>query len=360
LPHGGRDSAPTYLLLRAATSIDYDLLRTDLLPQLRRARATTTTLDVMTQSHGLVRVLLTTYNSGAYLAPLLDSVLGQNYEPLQLVVRDDGSQDATPQILADYATRFAERMIFQPGPNLGPAGSMFTIIREYARGCDWLSFADHDDVWYPGKIARAIETLSQRGPMPAMYTGRLRITDADLVPRGLSAAPVRPMCFRNALVENVAAGCTMVMNAAARDLLALSRDMTGVKWPDWWFYLVVSAFGDVVYDSEPQLDYRRHANNSVGSPDGWRRWREAWRLVSSGALVSQLVGQAMALRRNYGERLPPDSRRVLDAFLARPTSLSGRIRHALLLDVYRQRLLDGLVLRTALALSADPSTYAFG
>src|SRR5687768_2801150 len=103
----------------------------------------------MTHVSGLVRVLLTTYNSGSYLAPLLDSVLGQDYEPLQLVVRDDGSKDATPQVLADYAERFGERMIFQPGHNLGPAGSMFTIIREHAGGCDWLSFADHDDVWYP-------------------------------------------------------------------------------------------------------------------------------------------------------------------------------------------------------------------
>jgi glycosyltransferase involved in cell wall biosynthesis len=294
---------------------------------------------------------LTTYNSGPYLVPLLDSVLGQDYEPLQLVVRDDGSKDSTPHVLADYAQRFGERMLFEPGPNLGPAGSMFTIIREHATECDWLSFADHDDVWYPGKLSRAIATLSQRGPSPAMYTGRLRITDADLVPRELSVAPGRPMCFRNALVENVAAGCTMVMNSAARDLLVQTRDITGVKWPDWWFYLVVSAFGDVVYDMEPQLDYRRHANNSVGSPAGWRRLREAWGQLSSGTLVAQLVRQAQALRRNYGERLPADSRRVLDAFLDRPATVPGRIRQALSIDVYRQRIPDELVLRTALALS---------
>jgi glycosyltransferase involved in cell wall biosynthesis len=304
----------------------------------------------MMSTHGLVRVLLTTYNSGPYLAPLLDSVLGQDYHPLQLVVRDDGSTDETPRILAEYGARFGERMIFQPGHNLGPAGSMFTIIREYARDCDWLSFADHDDVWYPGKITRAIETLRRRAPTPVMYTGRLRITDADLAPRELSVAPTRPMRFRNALVENVAAGCTMVMNAAARDLLLETRDITGVKWPDWWFYLVASAFGDVIYDMEPQIDYRRHANNAVGSPAGWRRLREAWHLLSSGTLVTQLAGQAQALKRNYDDHLPPDSRRVLDEFLARPVTLPGRIRHALSLDVYRQRITDEVVLRAAFAL----------
>ena len=300
---------------------------------------------------GLVRVLLSTYNSGAFLRPLLDSVLAQTYTPLELWVRDDGSSDGTPDILTEYASRFPGRMRVDAGTNVGMVRSYFTLIRDAGREAEFTAFADHDDVWHTDKISRAVAMLRAHGGSgPLMYTGRLHIVNDTLGHVGYSDLPSRPMTFRNALVESVAAGCTMVMNPSARDLVVGTEDVSRIHWPDAWFYLVVSAFGTVLYDEHARVEYRRHGANAVGSPSRWSLgWlREGWRQLRDGRLDERLVDQASTLRDRFGERLPADQRVILDAFLAPAGSLSRRVRHALSCPVYRQRSVDGLFVRLLL------------
>jgi glycosyltransferase involved in cell wall biosynthesis len=301
---------------------------------------------------GLVRVLLSTYNSARFIRPLLDSVLAQTYAPLELWVRDDGSKDETPAILADYALRFPGRIHVDAASNVGMVRSYFTLIREAGREAEFTAFADHDDVWHADKIERAVAMLrAHGGSAPLMYTGRLHIVDDQGRHLADSLLPTRPLTLRNALVENVAAACTMVMNPAARDLLLDQRELDGVIYPDWWFYLLVSATGTVLYDPHMAVEYRRHGGNAVGSPTGWRRVVEGWRLVARGRLVQQLHAQARGLDREFGARLSEHARATLAEFLDRPTSRLGRLRHASTCCVYRQRAIDGAVVRTLLLVS---------
>lgn len=300
---------------------------------------------------GLVRVLLSTYDSASFLRPLLDSVLAQTYAPLELWVRDDGSRDETPAILADYARRFPGRIRVDAAANVGMVRSYFTLLSEAGRDAEFTAFADHDDVWHADKIERAVAMLRAHGGSgPLMYTGRLHIVDEALRHIGYSNVPARPMSFRNALVENVAAGCTMVMNPAARDLVQETSDLARIWWPDWWFYLLISAFGTVLYDEHAAVEYRRHGANAVGSPSRWSpRWlRESWRQLREGRLDARLVDQASTLRDRFGPRLPVGQHAILDAFLAPPGSPVRRLSRALTCPVYRQRLVDGVFVRLLL------------
>lgn len=307
---------------------------------------------------GLVRVILSTYNSEKFIRPLVDSVLGQSHAPLELWVRDDGSRDGTPAILTEYARRHPDRMRVVLEPNVGMVKSYFSVIQAAGREAEFTAFCDHDDVWHPEKIARALEMLrSHDGTAPLMYTGRLHIVDDQLAHLGWSNVPGRPMSFSNALVENVAAACTMVMNPAARDLL-LDRELaTDMLYPDWWFYLLVSAFGTVLYDPAAYVEYRRHGGNAVGSPSIWsiERLRQAWGLIHRGRFAGRLVAQAAAFRRVYGNKLPPVRRALLDEFIDRPASLLGRARVAACCGVYRQRALDGAIVRFLLLTADVPS-----
>jgi len=129
---------------------------------------------------GLVRVLLSTYNSARFIRPMLDSVLAQTHAPLELWVRDDGSKDETPAILADYARRFPDRLRVDAAPNVGMVRSYFTLIRDAGHDAEFTAFADHDDVWHADKIERAVAMLRAHGGAgPLMYTGRLHIVEPN-------------------------------------------------------------------------------------------------------------------------------------------------------------------------------------
>ena len=306
---------------------------------------------------GLARVLLSTYNSERFIRPLLDSVLGQTHQPLELWVRDDGSRDSTPAILAEYAARHPERMRVSIEANVGMVPSYFKLLHWAGEEAEFTALCGHDDVWHPEKVARAVEMMRAHGsPGPILYTGRLHIVDETGQHLGYSRVPGRGLSFRNALVESVGAGCTMVLNAPARDLVLECRDASRILWEDWWLYLVVSAFGTVLYDTTPFIDYRRHGGNAVGSPGAWslERFRQAWRLIVRQGFRHRLVHQATMLRELYGSRMPEERRRALDEFLDRPRSLLGRVRHAATCDIQRQRAIDGLVIRLLL-LGAGPS-----
>jgi glycosyltransferase involved in cell wall biosynthesis len=309
-------------------------------------------------TNGLVRVLLSTYNSAAFIRPMLDSVLAQTYAPLELWVRDDGSKDETPAILAEYARRYPGRLRVDAAPNVGMVRSYFTLIRDAGRDAEFTAFADHDDVWHADKIERAVAMLRAHGGAgPLMYTGRLHIVDDALAHLGYSNPPSRPMTFRNALVESVAAGCTMVLNPAARELVLETADISRIWWPDAWFYLLVSAFGTVLYDQHASVEYRRHTANAVGSPSRWSpRWiRNAWRQLRDGRLDARFVDQASTLRDHFGARLPASERVILDTFLAPPGSLTRRLWRALTCPVYRQRPVDGLFVRLLILTRSAPS-----
>lgn len=214
-------------------------------------------------TNAVVVVLLSTYNGEHYLQEQLDSLLQQTFPNIQLVVRDDGSTDNTLEILKQYTAQHP-RITLLEGTNIGVVKSFTALLKH----CPTLpqvyyAFCDQDDVWHPDKLAIAVKHLATTPtPDTALYCSRFTITNQHKQPIGLSAIP-RFVGFENALVENVAQGCTQVFGETIRQLL-LKANPEHMMMHDWWTYLVASAFGTVVYDPQPTIDYRQHARNTVG------------------------------------------------------------------------------------------------
>jgi glycosyltransferase involved in cell wall biosynthesis len=287
-----------------------------------------------------VQVLLSTYNGVEFLRPLLRSLDEQTHPRLELLVRDDGSTDGTTELLREHAGPVPLEL--RAGAHVGLPATYFELLRESRADADLFAFCDQDDVWLPGKVARAVEALGETDPaVPAMYCGRTQYVDRELRPMGLSDLPLRPLTFQHALMQNVATGCTIVMNRAARDLLAESTP-DGVFMHDAWAYLVIAAFGSVVYDPVPMVLYRQHGNNTIGRPRGWLD--RLVRLVRHGWTWPHLL-QAAQFERVYGARLQGDDRRALDRLLLSRTSFRHRVRYALSLDSHRRRVRDDLAFR---------------
>jgi glycosyltransferase involved in cell wall biosynthesis len=93
----------------------------------------------------LVTAFMPVWNAEEFLAPALDSLLAQDYEPYEIVVCDDGSTDATAEILASYDTVRVVRQAHR-----GRAAACNAAVRA-SRG-EFLTAFDGDDLWPANRL----------------------------------------------------------------------------------------------------------------------------------------------------------------------------------------------------------------
>ncbi len=221
-----------------------------------------------------VTVVLAVFNGATFLESQLVSLLDQVDVRWRLLWRDDGSADNSVAIIESFlrGAGIASERLHHPAHQLGVAGSYHALVRQ-APPDHCIAFCDQDDVWLPHKLARAQAALHLvPADVPALYCARQLLVDADLRPLGASMrlrpAPQFPM----ALAQNIATGCTVMLNPAAAALLRAAPPPAGTLH-DWWSYLLVSgAQGRIIVDPEPVVLYRQHGRNVVGAPHtAWRR-----------------------------------------------------------------------------------------
>jgi glycosyltransferase involved in cell wall biosynthesis len=298
----------------------------------------------------MVQILLSTYNGEKYLRPLLDSVLAQDFPGIEVLVRDDGSCDNTMAILQEYAAA-RPAMTIIPGEHIGIAKSFFHLLERSSPKALYLALCDQDDVWQKDKVSVAVEWLQRGSPeIPALYSSRVTITDEHLRVVRVSDMPRKGLSFRNALVESVVWGCTSVINQAARHLLL--RGFPRHAWVhDGWIYLVLSAFGAVLFDAEARMLHRRHKTNASLIPlTSGRRWSVQLNQFLAVGGQRRVFKQAEEFKRIYGTALSTEHTRTLDRFLACQKNVWHRLHYALSGDVYHQSRLGHAMLRALIAM----------
>lgn len=278
------------------------------------------------------------------------SLLRQDYPDVDILIRDDGSEDGTLDILGRYSS--FDNVSVCKGRNFGVPRSFFELIQIASPSADYYAFCDQDDIWEKDKISRAIGSLASfPQAIPSLYCSRCLLVDEDLNIIGRSPIPKRGPSFENALVQNIASGCTVVINKAARQLLM--REIPRIsRMHDWWMYLVIAAFGKVIYDPEPRILYRQHSSNVIGTGStAIAIWTTRIRRFLKSSRVPLITEQASEFRRIYGSLLPEEKKAVLDRFLDERKLLTGRVRYAFSCEVYRQSMSDDMALRLLIMLN---------
>ena len=275
-----------------------------------------------------VQVLLSCWNGAHYLGEQLASLQAQSYaDRLTILIRDDGSTDATLDIARDYAARDSRIRLIE-GPNVGVVRSFGILQQEADAGAQLFCFCDQDDLWLPDKIRIGVQTLGRaaNSVQPTLYASRSMVTDQTLQYLAPTADYLRPPSFRNAMIQNIAPGHTMMAN---RPLLEASRDSynDAIIMHDHWWYLIASGLGRVHFDHDWHALYRSHPNNVIGYEVGpiARIQARAKRLVTLDR--SRYTAQDLAFRKAFAERLRPDDRWALEGFLDDQTSLGSRARY---------------------------------
>lgn len=293
-----------------------------------------------------VQILLSTYNGENFLKEQLDSLLKQDYSNIGISIRDDGSSDNTFSILKLYEHNQKIDNITS-GRNVGVVESFLKLLKNSDSESDYYAFCDQDDVWLNFKISRAIEKLSELEETVAnMYCSQKTIVDEKLnkVGKNNGFNKVLPS-FENALVENIATGCTIVINKTTRDLLVKHLPKK-IIMHDWWIYIVTSAFGNVIYDSKSYILYRQHQSNVVGvSTSSISKWKKRIKRFKNNKSKELLKAQVCEISNIYLKELSLDKKKILEGFINIPSNFLARVNYVYKSPVYRQNWLDNLALK---------------
>jgi glycosyltransferase involved in cell wall biosynthesis len=296
-----------------------------------------------------VAILLCTFNGARFLQAQLSSFSSQSFTNWRLFVSDDGSTDDTLAIIAQYKDRLGKAPVaIRNGPQEGFVRNFLSLACDPSIPSDYFAYADQDDIWEPEKLSRAIAWLERRPPhIPAMYCSRARLIDEQDRTCGWSPLFQRPPSFRNALVQSIAGGNTIVFNQATRALLMACSSSARVPSHDWWTYLLTTAAGgEVFYDPVSLVRYRVHRENVVGSNVGLLKRLRRLLALARGRLEHWTDLNIAALEQ-FRPHMTSENRVLFDLFReSRKRGFIGRQIGFLNSGVYRQTWLDnfGLIL----------------
>ena len=300
----------------------------------------------------VVVIVLSTFNGERFLWEQLNSLYCQTYGNIEIIVRDDGSKDGTCEILKRFSReRNNMNVLFER--NIGVVSSFLRLLDLVPPSAQYVALCDQDDVWREDKIEIAISFFRTVEPTtPAMYCGALEVVDENLNRIGAIKKAIREPSLENALVQNVATGCTTVINKSALRLVTGKKvAINKIQMHDWWLYQIISAFGLILFDDIPKIRYRQHSRNVIGSSSGIELWvkrikRHLWDHDRS------IRCQAKELLRVYGPDMSEPNYKLVSEFLERTQvdSFGKRISYAIRTPVYRQSFLDNIVLRALIIL----------
>ncbi len=297
-----------------------------------------------------VAVLLGTKDGAAFIAEQLESLLAQSHPHIDLWVSDDGSTDGTTDLIRAWQARWHKgRLTLMEGPRRGFAANFRSMIVDPRIDADCYAFCDQDDVWEPDRLESAlrwIETLDAATPL--LFCSRTATISETGTAEGHSPLFGQPPSFRNALVQSIAGGNTMMINRTARDLLAKASARTEFVSHDWWAYLIVTAAGGIVrYDPRPLVRYRQHAANLVGANVSWKARLSRLARLSRGEFAGWTDTNLGGLAVNR-DILTKDAAACLGLFIrARRGNVVRRLRLLRRSGVYRQTFLGTLGLYLA-------------
>lgn len=268
-----------------------------------------------------IAIILSTFNGEKYLQEQLDSILSQTYSNYIVVVRDDGSEDSTLELLAKFSQEHPGKfkLLSSVDSNQGASRSFSSLMeyvlhnkQELGISSAYMMFADQDDVWVENKLERELELMWEleltTDELPILIHSDLKVVSSDrkeIAPsfiryQGLNE---NKNGFGQQLISNLVTGCTMLINEPlAKKACPIPA---GAIMHDWWCALVASAFGKTGFVSEQLVEYRQHEDNTLGARAHVRTSLMSKQLVSkllnppATSLLAEVAEQAELFRGQY-------------------------------------------------------------
>jgi glycosyltransferase involved in cell wall biosynthesis len=266
-----------------------------------------------------ISVLVPVYNGARFLPECLESVLAQDYAPMEILLADDGSTDGSLAVMETYAAKDPRIRCWQNRQNLGMAGNWNQLLRE--AGGDYIKFLFQDDkLLSPAALDRMARALDDH-PEAALLASASYIIDEtsrlvelrDYFPAGISDG-------RRTIVRclerpaNLIGEPSVVMFRRTLARQGFDGQLRQLLDVDMWFQLLEQ--GAFAYVAEPLCAFRRHTaqQTHVNSVNGAAANDDV--ILFSRWLARPWLEQKMTRRMNFAlaftlRRQASDSARAL-------------------------------------------------
>ena len=218
-----------------------------------------------------IACILAYYNGSKYIKDQLKSIINQQIKntSLSIFISDDNSHEEFPCLKdLNFSSGNNINIFYRKlDKNIGYAKNFLYSLKSILNEFDFFCFSDQDDIWESDKIQHAIEWIKKNSSFSSLYFSRTAYFNEDCTKKiGISKLYRQKPSFKNALVQNMAGGNTMVFNNHAKKIICESIDNINFASHDWWCYLIISGSGgNIYYDLKPFIKYRQHKNNFLGS-----------------------------------------------------------------------------------------------
>jgi glycosyltransferase involved in cell wall biosynthesis len=189
-----------------------------------------------------VSVVIAAFDAERFLAETLDSVLAQDHPEMEIVLVDDGSTDATPEIARSYG---GVTYVRQPNRGLGAAQNHGLAIA----GGEYVSFLDADDLWLPTKTSRELAVLTAR-------------PDVDMVFAQVEQFGTGPIAEAFRVLPGYSTGTLLLARTTFDRVGPFSESVTVGPFLEW--YLRALDAGLVAHVLDDVLMHRRIHEHNMG------------------------------------------------------------------------------------------------
>lgn len=296
-----------------------------------------------------VLVLMSTYNGEKYLREQLDSIIAQENVCVTIFVRDDGSKDSTAEILEEYKCKYPERIILEKGGNIGCLKSFFWLMREAAEkynNFDSYAFSDQDDVWLKDKLYRGADALAKTDTKFKLYFCAPQLVDATL--KLLKKKQIKyKLTLAEAFVFQPCIGCSMIFNQALLKEAARGDTSIADIHDAWLYKLALSLGANVTYDNTPQILYRQHSTNTIGSHQSRVTvWKRRWNWFIRNKCYRSSIAQYIL--ENYGSLIPNEEKDLLRNISTYTTSFGRKFKLLFTPDFNTHKKLHTILFKIAI------------
>lgn len=183
----------------------------------------------MSETLGLVSIIMAAYNAADTLPTAVESVLAQTYADFELLIVDDCSSDSTRAVAQRFRTQDSRVRLLCNEQNVGVSRTRRRGL-EAARG-EWIAILDSDDAWRPDKLEKQA-ALQQRTGAPLLYTGSA-FMDADGRPMDWVLHVPATLNYRQLLKQNLLSNSSALVRRDLYERYSVINDDLHEDFATW-------------------------------------------------------------------------------------------------------------------------------